>query len=53
VRFSVKAWRFLDELASDRRARLHTLPGERVKDLNRLMVGEIEVVMPSAAARGC
>jgi hypothetical protein len=53
VRFSVKAGRFLDELSSDRHARLHALPGERVKDLNRLMVGEIEVVMPSAAARGC
>jgi hypothetical protein len=53
VRFSVKAWRFLDELASDRHARLHALPGERAKDLNRLMVDEIEVVMPSAAARGC
>jgi hypothetical protein len=53
VRFSVRADRFLDELASDRHARLHALPGERVKDLNRLMVSEIEVVVPSAAARGC
>jgi hypothetical protein len=53
VRFSVKAGRFLRELASDPQAALHTLSGERVKDLNRLMVGEIEVVMPSAAARGC
>ena len=53
VRFRVRAGRFLDEVASDRRATLHALPGERVKDLNRLMVGEIEVVVPSEAARGC
>jgi len=53
VRFSVKAGRFLRELASDPQAGRHTLSGERVKDLNRLMVGEIEVVMPSAAAREC
>ena len=53
VRFSVKAGRFLRELASDPQAALHTLSGERVKDLNRLMVSEIEVVMPNAAARGC
>jgi hypothetical protein len=44
VRFGVKASRFLDELAGDRHSSLHTLPGERVKDLNRLIVREIEVV---------
>jgi hypothetical protein len=45
VRFSVKAGRFLRELASEHQASLHTLAGERVKDLNRLIVDEIEVVM--------
>jgi hypothetical protein len=45
VRFSVKAERFLRELASEHQATLHTLAGERVKDLNRLIVDEIEVVM--------
>jgi hypothetical protein len=45
VRFSVKAGRFLRELASEHQATLHTLAGERVQDLNRLIVDEIEVVM--------
>lgn len=45
VRFSVKAGRFLDELANDRHATLHALPGARVKDLNRLIVSEIEIVL--------
>ena len=49
----MKAGRFLRELASDPQAALHMLSGDRVKDLNRLMVGEIEVVMPSAAAPEC
>ena len=48
VRFSVRAGRFLRELANDCQASLHELPGERVKDLNRLIVGEIEVVMRAA-----
>ena len=50
VRFSVKACRFLDEVASDRHARLHALPAERTKDLNRLIVSDIEVVMRRDAA---
>ena len=58
VRFSVKAGRFLEDLARDRHALLHALPAERVKDLNRLIVSDIEVVLRrtcalSAAARGC
>ena len=48
VRFSVKAGRFLDELASHRHLTLHALPGERVKDINRLIVSDIEVVMRRA-----
>jgi hypothetical protein len=50
VRFSVKAGRFLEDLARDRHAHLHELPGERVKDLNRLIVSDIEVVLRRDAA---
>jgi hypothetical protein len=50
VRFSVKAGRFLKELASDPHALFHVLPGERVKDLNRLIVSDIEVVLRRDAA---
>jgi hypothetical protein len=52
VRFSVKARPFLEELAGDRHARLHVLPANRVKELNRLIVGDIEIVMRRDAAQG-
>lgn len=52
VRFSVRAARFLDELASDRHAHLHALPPGRVKALNRLIVSDIEVVLRRDAAAG-
>ncbi|SEP36442.1 hypothetical protein SAMN02990966_05392 [Rhodospirillales bacterium URHD0017] len=45
VRFSAKAGRFLKELANEPQVTLHTLAGERVKDLNRLIVSDIEVVL--------
>ena len=45
VRFSVRAGRFLEDLARDRHALLHELPAERVKDLNRLIVSDIEAVL--------
>ena len=50
VRFSVKAGRFLRELASEHQASRHTLAGERVRDLNRLIVDEIEILMRRGAA---
>ncbi len=43
VRFRVKARPFLEELASDRHARIHELPPQRVRDLNRIIVESIEV----------
>jgi len=43
VRFRVKARHFLD-LVSVRQGSLHELPADRIKNLNRLIVGEIEVV---------
>ena len=49
VRFRAKARSFL-ELVSEKRERLHELRPDRVKDLNRLILGEIEVVMRRDAA---
>jgi hypothetical protein len=49
VRFSVRAGRFLESLAADRHARVHALPSERVRDLNRLIVSDIEVVLRQEA----
>lgn len=43
VRFRVKARPFLEELVSDKHARLHVLSPERVRDLNRIIVDSIEV----------
>ena len=44
VRFKVKAHVFLTDIASDPQAARHELPADRVKDLNRLIEGEIEVL---------
>lgn len=44
VRFAVKAGAFLTSVASDPQAARHEVPPERVKDLNRLIDGEIEVL---------
>jgi hypothetical protein len=44
VRFRVKARAFLLEVAGDPQAARHELPPERIKDLNRLIDGEIEVL---------
>jgi hypothetical protein len=43
VRFRVKTRRFLD-LVPEKQERLHTLPPDRIKDLNRLIVEDVEVV---------
>jgi hypothetical protein len=43
VRFRVKTRRFLD-LVAHRQSSLHELPADRIKDLNRAIIGEIEVV---------
>jgi hypothetical protein len=45
VRFRVKARPFLEELASDRHARIHELSAERVRDLNRIIVDSIEIAL--------
>jgi hypothetical protein len=44
VRFKVKAHVFLTDVASDPQAARHELSPDRVKDLNRLIEGEIEVL---------
>ncbi len=44
VRFKVKAHVFLTDVASDPQAARHELSPDRIKDLNRLIEGEIEVV---------
>ncbi len=44
VRFRVKALPFL-ELVSEKQQRFHELPSERIKDLNRLIVEDIEIVI--------
>lgn len=44
VRFTVKAYVFLTDVASDPQAARHELPPDRVKDLNRLIEGEIEIL---------
>lgn len=44
VRFRVKARDFLTEVATDPQAARHELPADRIKDLNRLIEGEIEVL---------
>lgn len=47
VKFRVKARRFLELIgASAEQRRFYELPPERIVDLNRLIVGEIEVVAP-------
>lgn len=43
VRFRVKSRRFFD-LASHKQGPVHEIPADRIKDLNRSIVGEIEVV---------
>lgn len=43
VRFRVKTRFFLD-LVLEKQARLHTLPPDRVKELNRLIIEDIEIV---------
>lgn len=50
VRFSAKADRFLRELVGHQEGPRHALWGERVKDLNRLIVSDIEVVLRRDAA---
>lgn len=44
VRFKVKAHVFLTDVASDPQTARHELSPDRVKDLNRLIEGEIEVL---------
>jgi hypothetical protein len=44
VRFTVKAHVFLTDVASDQQAARHELSPDRVRDLNRLIEGEIEVL---------
>jgi hypothetical protein len=44
VRFKVKAYVFLTDVASDPQAASHELSPDRIKDLNRLIEGEIEVL---------
>jgi hypothetical protein len=51
VRFRVKALSFL-ELVSEKQERFHELSPDRVKDLNRLILDEIEVVMRRDGAAG-
>lgn len=43
VRLRVKAKAFLD-LVEDGRDRFHQLPPDRIKDLNRILVEDIEIV---------
>jgi hypothetical protein len=43
VRFRVKSRHFLD-LVDSKQGSLHELPADRIKDLNRVIVGDIEVV---------
>jgi hypothetical protein len=52
LRFRVKTRPFLEDLATEKQERLHELPPDRVKDLNRLILDEIEVVMRRDAAAG-
>jgi hypothetical protein len=49
VRFRTRALPFL-ELVSEKQERCHELPPDRVKDLNRLILDDIEVVMRRDAA---
>ena len=44
VRFRVKVRPFLD-LVNEKQASVHELPPERIKDFNRLIVGDIEIAM--------
>lgn len=44
VRFRVKAHVFLTQVATNPQAAYHELPPDRIKDLNRLIEGEIEVL---------
>ena len=44
VRFKVKAHVFLTDVATDPQAARHELSPDRIKDLNRLIEGEIEVL---------
>ena len=50
VRFRVKVRPFLD-LVSEKQASVHELPPDRIKHLNRLIVGDIEIAMRRGA--GC
>jgi hypothetical protein len=47
VRFRVKVRPFLD-LVSEKQASVHELPPDRIKHLNRLIVGDIEIAMRRA-----
>ncbi len=49
VRFRVKVRPFL-ELVSKKQERFHELPPDRVQDLNRLIIDDIEIVMRRDAA---
>jgi hypothetical protein len=49
VRFGVKVRPFR-ELVSEKQGRFHELPPDRVKDLNRLIIGDIEIVTRRDAA---
>ena len=44
VRFRVKVRPFLD-LVGEKQASFHELPPDRIKHLNRLIVGDIDLVM--------
>jgi hypothetical protein len=48
VRFRVKVRPFLD-LVSEKQASVHELPPDRIKHLNRLIVGDIEIAMRRGA----
>jgi hypothetical protein len=48
VRFRVKVRPFLD-LVSEKQASVHELPPDRIRDLNRLIVGDIEIALRHGA----
>jgi hypothetical protein len=50
VRFRVKIRPFLD-LVSEKQASVHELPPDRIKHLNRLIVGDIEIAMRCGTGR--
>jgi len=50
LRFRVKARPFLEDLVTEKQERLHDLPPDRVKDLNRLILDDIEVVVRRGTA---